>query len=477
MATDIAAGASAPVFYYGVEYGGALEPWILAGAYRLFGPSTQGYRALMLLMLAGVVAALWGAGRVAAGPRAGNLVGVVAAFAPAYLYYKVLTSDGAYASLTLAGALSILAVAMVEARACRGAPLAGGVFALWLSLGVAFWIHLASLPYLVAGFAATIAWFARRRAGPAYAVVAIVGFALGSLPWWLRNAATGFASLALPEASPAPTALLTSRIVRLFTESLPVLLGPSSFRGPSAALPIAGLVVAGALAVLADAARRAGRRDIDGSVHLSRVTLVLVGASLAAFLAAKNTSPWEPRYLLPALLGLLLLTGLSIAEALEAPGPRLALVVIPLLLAITSHFRAPQLRDFQRRTSDDPADRRIVFARAGDLLDALSARGVGAVYGSYWVVYRLVFLSAGGLVGSPFGRIAVDRMPGLSKSADLDPAPAFVLDGADLEDMEAWLASRGAGVERTRVGDLVIFTGLPAGAVAELRLARRVPRP
>ena len=83
MAKDIAAGAAKPVFYYGVEYGGAAETYLLAAVFRLLGPSTQAYRAVLAVFLLAIVLGLWRTATIAAGRRAGALVGGVTAFGPA----------------------------------------------------------------------------------------------------------------------------------------------------------------------------------------------------------------------------------------------------------------------------------------------------------------------------------------------------------------------------------------------------------
>lgn len=476
MAMDILDGSARPVFYYGVEYGGAVEPYLLAAVYRVVGPSTQALRALLLLLLLAVVLGLWRVGSLGAGRRTGAWIGVFAALAPVYLYYKVLTSDGAYASLTCAGVAILLVCAAAERRLEERRSVLSLAAALGIASGLAFWIHLAAIPYLAVAVAAFFSWVLRGAAGVRHGLVASTTFLLGSLPWWMRNIETKFASLRLSEASPVSADVIVGRLGALVSESLPILLGPSSFRGlgaPAWAIPV--LVLAVGL-VLADGARGALRAEREADRGLCRLSLTLVATSVAAFLLARNTAPWEPRYLLPALVGIVILAGRAFSGALEASRWRCVLALVPLAFAVSSHARAPFLRDFQRAASDDRRGREVFFASARDVLGALERNGVRSIYGSYWSVYRLVFLSGRAVAGAPFGRIAVDRIPELTKRADTDASPAFLLDGEDLKDMETYLAARGFSADRTRVGGVVLYTNLPAEAVSELRAARRVPR-
>lgn len=475
MAQDILDGTARPVFYYGVEYGGALEPWLLAGVFRAVGPSSQAYRATMALFLVAAVLGLWATGLAAGGRRTGAAVGVCALLGPVYFYYKMLTSDGAYAALTVAGIASLLALVVGAERLGKGRPAGGPLAALGLSLGVAFWVHLASVPYLVVGALVCGSWVVRRRVSPPAALLVAAGFAAGSLPWWVRNVETGFRSLRLPEASPVGAGTMLSRLGRLAEESLPTLLGPSSFRGPATPVWAKVLVVATVAGLVVAGLRRALRPEPSGTRFLCRLALSLAASSLAAFLVPRSASPWEPRYLLPALVGLVLLAGVQLAAALRRPDARLVLAAAPACLAVASHVRAPYLRDFQRVTSDDPGDRSVLYARAGKVLSALSGRGVRAIYGSYWTVYRLAFLSSRGIAGAPLGRVAVDRMPAMTRRVAADPAPAFVLEGADLRDLESYLARRGVVAELTRVEGLVVVTGVPERELAEIRSVGGIP--
>lgn len=475
MAIDMAESAAAPIFYYGAEYGGAFEPCLLSVVNRVFEPSTRVYRATMIGFLLGTVLGLWQAARVAGGRRVGALVGICAALSPAYLYYKSLTSDGAYASLTFFGVMTLLLTVELERRLEEGLPVGRTAAALGGACGLAFWIHLAALPYLAAALAAGLSWLVSRRLGVRESLLAAGGFLAGSLPWWIRNAETGFASLTQGEVSFSDPASLAGRVSSLVTESLPVVFGPSSFRGPPVPSWIGALIAANLVAVLLLAWRAAGQKAPTVLRRLYLSSFVLIGASGASYLAARIARPREPRYLLPSLIGFIVLTGLLLASASRRPRPLLAVGIVPFVLAIASHVRAPRLRDFQRTTSDRPKGREMLFADAEAVLKELSSRGIHSIYGSYWTVYRLVFLSSRTLAGAPFGRISVDRMPGLTRRAHFDPAPAFLLDGADLRDMDDFLARRRLSVDRVRIGGLVLFSRLPSEAVVELRAANRVP--
>ena len=103
MARHILEGHGHPVFYWGSTYGGTLESHLLVPLFAVVGATPEAFRAFYVLLWASFVA-----GATAfTGRFFGRLPGLAAAaylaVPPFFLPYKVLTSDGAYASVALFG--------------------------------------------------------------------------------------------------------------------------------------------------------------------------------------------------------------------------------------------------------------------------------------------------------------------------------------------------------------------------------------
>ncbi|HQQ77853.1 MAG TPA: hypothetical protein PLB01_10895, partial [Thermoanaerobaculia bacterium] len=116
MARHILEGRGHPVFYWGATYGGTLEPHLLAPLFGLFGATPEAFRGFYVALWA----AFWG-GTVAFtarffGRSAALVAAAYLAVPPFFLPYKVLTSDGAYASVALLGLAALWCACEADAR-------------------------------------------------------------------------------------------------------------------------------------------------------------------------------------------------------------------------------------------------------------------------------------------------------------------------------------------------------------------------
>lgn len=470
MAMHIVETGEHPVFYWGVEYGGTLEPHLLSLVFGILPPTFRTYRLVMLALAILTVTFLTAAVAIASGRLAARRTALVLGLGPVYLFFKALSSDGAYGSLLFLTAAGTLLVAILASTPPER-PVSKASFLLGLTLGLAFWVHLAGLPAIVAlGGIGT--WSIGRR-GSAPHVALLLGGAVGSAPWWIRNLRTDFASLRMNELASVTLSDIGPRFATAFRESLPIVLGPMSFR--SADVPGAAFA-AGALLMLlvALAVVRLRETTFRSERALMAVALLFVGASLAAFVGSAHSTTWEPRYLLPVLpaSGLILGSGL---KALPSSRLRSSVVLCALGLSAASHAFAPRLRNFQRRSSADGTYQRIIYADAGKVLAAFEHLGVRHFLGGYWTVYRLMFLSRMQVRGSCVGRIVVDRMPWVSREVRASRDLALVLEGDDRDDFEALVQKRGWKVSSVDVDDLRVFYDLPDDARAFVSKIDRLP--
>jgi hypothetical protein len=469
MALDILHAGVHPVFYYGATYAGTLEPHYLALVFQLFGASVATYRAAMGLLVALLVVAVGIGAGVGFGERAGWLAAAYLALGPSYFIYKGLTSDGNYVSLLLLLALALLSLLHIERARRQGAVPTGLFVTLGLVVGLAWWvtplvISLAG-PGLVAVAAGPRAWLNRRALVPLAAA-----FLAGSAPWWIENLRNGFLSLRAQELTPARPGRVAAQLLALFTDGLPVLLGGRSVWAPAPTFPGAPVLALGLFLALLGfglwLARRAPTPLVRFAAALALSLLVVV--PVLSLVIARTDFGSDPRYLLPAYLGLAPLAGAGL-DRLWRQRPWLAVAATALLLAlgVGSQLGAKRFEDYLTGRVGDT--RRL----AGDI----EARGVGALYTSYWMAHKITFLTAGRVVGTPFGL----GMDGLLRNrrdqdrVDADPAPGFLLTGESARQLAAFLAQHGVAHQKDTRYELTLFYGLPPGVVATLRGCRCLP--
>jgi hypothetical protein len=111
------------------------------------------------------------------------------------------------------------------------------------------------------------------------------------------------------------------------------------------------------------------------------------------------------------------------------------------------------------------------------LLRQLTAMGVDSFYASYWVAYRLAFISNDQVPASPFGNGTHGYVRDLRRRAIVDakPNPAFLLCCDDREDLESYLAVHPVRHEAVDVGGFRLYRGFPPEFLAKLRQAHAIP--
>lgn len=474
MALEIRDHGSHPVFYWGVQYGGSLEPHLLSLAFRVLPETVGSYRLVMLGLMATATVLVSLATALGFGRRAGLLAGAYLAAGPSFLFYKVLASDGVYASFLLLTAASVYLTARIVQRT-EGDRAAHLFFALGLVLGTAWWVSALSI--VLAG---VVAAGVLVRPGTWWKPIRIVllcsGLVLGASPWLYENVRTGLASLRSSEMSGVDLSQALSQARVLFARGLPVLLGGrppggwgETFPG-SAALSVVlfgGLVAAGV-----GLARRAPSHPAR-LLALSS-TILLVAPAVLALSRARTDLRADPRYLLSSYVAIAVLSGAGLATLIErrARKPAIALAGLLVLLGPLSQLRSP-------RYGRDPLHGRIGETIA--LADRLAAHGIRDLYAGYWIAYRLTFLSRGRVVASPFGEGAPGPVRDLRAYERVDAAarPAFLLEPGPARRLLAFLDARSAPYSHETLPDLgwELIWGIPSAEMEILRACRCYPAP
>ncbi|MBI5446990.1 MAG: hypothetical protein HY900_37955 [Deltaproteobacteria bacterium] len=474
MALEIRDHGAHPLFYWGVPYAGSLEPHLLALVFRVLPDTVASYRIVMFafLALATLFTAL--AAARAFGPRSGLLAGAYLAAGPSFLFYKILASDGAYASFFMLAAASVYLATRLgqETGEARSRVV---LLALGICLGVAWWVIPLSI-VLGGVVAAGVVLRPGSWLKPIRISLLCAGFLLGASPWLAENVRTGFVSLRSAEMSRSGSEQLLSQGRLLLARGVPVLLGGRSPGGRDATFPgseaisvvlLGGLVVSGTFLVR--------REKVPAARFLAlSSTILLVAPVLMALSRARTDFREDPRYLLSCYVGIAVLSGVLLARLIEREASAWALV-----FAGTFFLLGPLSQLRSQRYGDDPRHGRIPETIA--LAEKLGTSGIREVYTEYWIAYRLTFLSRGQVVASPFGDGAMGPVRDVRALERVDGVehPAFILEPGQARQLLAFLDARSAPYSHEQLPDLgrELIWGIPPGELAIVRACRCFPAP
>jgi hypothetical protein len=473
MANDIRAGAR-PVFFQGSEYAGTLESHAVALAFSALGPSAAVQKAVVALEFALAAALLAAATGLWLGVRAGVGAAVYVVLGPAYLLYKGLTSDGHYGPVLLVGSASLLVLALVARDADAGSRIGPWSFLLGLVLGIGLWVSPLCMSFLLVSALALASSLQRRAIRPRLVLPAIAGLGAGSLPWWVRNLETGFASLSIPGTHAADAGVLREKLASFFLDGLPLVLGPSAIQAdrPAGAWTTF-LVATAALVVLAYGVRGALGPATDRLVRsglLAACGLVAISIGPALVFRGEDEPPGlrhfgEPRKVLAAYVGFAPLVGYAVSRLARRPPLAVSLAAAFAVGHVSGWMAMPRWQGLQ---NGDPSE-------IAEVLAGLRRAGVEGVYAPYWAAYPVSFHSGGEIVGTPFGSNASVRRPGDRRRVDGDPTPGFLLWPPDRDRLDAYLRDGGFRFERTEHGSLTLFSRVDPRALPGLRYCLCVP--
>lgn len=418
MAQHILAGRGHPVFYWGSTYGGTLESHLLVPVFAAFGATPEAFRAFYVFLYALFLAGTAAFTARFFGRKPALASAAVLALPPFFLPYKVLTSDGAYASVALLGLATLWLALEEDARLAAGGSSWVVLAGLGLVTGVGLWVTPVTLPVP----ALALVWLATRpsprpRAASfaAFAAGAVLG-AMPSLIWNLRHAG---GSLAARELSPVTAGGVAGNVWGFFSATLPVFLGAArphfssdahvSFPGARAVVPLVVL----ALLASALAAGRADRRV--------RLLLAVLGVLSVATVLSGRLTPAEPRYLVAGYPALVPLLGLSVA--LAPGGARRVAATAGLALLLASDLSGASRA---RRHLEDKDDSQV-SGPLDPLMDALRRLGVTRVYANYWTAYRVTFESGGAILATPIAKEDGTRNLEWDRAVRAAENPAIVL--------------------------------------------------
>ncbi len=468
MARFIARGGGHPVFCWGSTYGGTLEPHVLALAFALFGDTMRVFRAVMAILYFAFAVGVVGLAARFFGRPAAIVAAVYLTFPPFFLPYKLLTSDGAYASVAILALATLWICLSADEALSRGREAPGHIARLGFVAGLGLWVTPVTLP--VAAVAVLWLWIRRSETGRGASIPAwAAGLAAGSAPWWIWNVRHGWASLRAREVAAASGGGLFANLGAFLSASLPVLLGAArpNFRDDPHASFLGALVLMPLLVVLLLVPAAA----VAGSDKRTRLLLLALGAQSAATVLAARFSPSEPRFLIASYVFLPILFGVALERLPRGPLKTLWLGGFAVLIAgdVSNALQA-------RRHLEDRDDSQVT-GPLEPLIGALDDIRATRVWANYATAYRVTFESGNDIIATPILREDGVRDARADDAVRGAPNPAIVLLPPRDECFRAFLAEEGLSFRERHAGFFTIFHGLPEALRDQVRSAGTLPMP
>jgi 4-amino-4-deoxy-L-arabinose transferase-like glycosyltransferase len=437
MAKHMAAGMGFPVFFYGQAYMGSIEPAVSAFFCRLLGSS--GFAVCLGTAFVGMfilpVVYLWA--RDAAGRVAGLAALAYCIIGPSGYFHYLASPRGGYAITILAGPLILwMAVRIVLQEVNNGRCHLARYALLGVVAGLAWWSNqLVTAALATAALLLAVALW--RKALTLKPFAALLGFFLGSLPFWLWNAANDWQTFA-------------------FTRSFgrtPFLQGLGRFAGEcmlrlfdvyrTDAVTRAGIVSFHALAIAAcvvATGRIVRKKGLKGPQLHVVTALSFFVVSAVLFSRSHFAKFGTPRYLLPLVPVLALLVGVATRWLTERVRPWLGWA--PLLAVVLFQIRGP-LFHYERTQ-----ERRDFCEKVQNLGERLDTNGVSTVYTPFGL-HGMNFLLEERI---RFCGLGTDRYLPYSQAAESDDDMAVL---GDYDQIRHFLATTGTSSQHAGAGELV----------------------
>jgi hypothetical protein len=462
MARHIAEGREWPVFYHGQSYMGSLEPTASAVLVALFGPAPFWVCLGTALFGIALLFAVHRWARDVGGAWAGMLAVALVAIGPTgYLQYMA-SPRGGYALGLLLTVLLLREGSRLawQARLQWNVPV-GRCALLGLLGGLGFWNFWLTLPALAAAGLVLLAALRWRLLRFRVWFPGALGFAVGSLPFWIWNARHGWASFLDQQAATGRGQVLDA--VRLMvTERLPILLdavGVSRARAV-AVLAAHALLLVLALGILVP--RRGARR------RLQTWTLAVVFAYAAFFSAAYALSsfsiPCTPRYLLPFVPVFAVLAGVAVAQSwrnVRDFGSARRACLQRVLVAGAGSLCLAGIVAFQASLLPRQRGTDGWYAAARQITDELADRGIETALADY-LLYGLNWVSDERFcVSSP----RLERYRPYAQRVELSPQPAVL---ENVFGFNHFLAATGAAAVHERIAGWRVHSAAIAPSQAVL---------
>jgi 4-amino-4-deoxy-L-arabinose transferase-like glycosyltransferase len=377
-----------PVFFYGQAYLGATDAWLAAVSFSIFGETIFAIRVVHIVLFAGVVFTTYLLARRYLQSEWGARAAMLwMALPPTMLTLYTTATLGGYTETLLFGNILLLMANGQWLQADRWR--AGRWFMLGIIAGFAFYTFPLILIYLVP-IGLLLLYRLRLRVWREYAI-ALLGFALGSMPWWwaliqsggvLVAEMTGSAVAGTVESSSGLSGLLI-RLLNFFVFGTSAWWGLRYPWSAEFVLPVVGIAVfVFYLGALGYAVKR-GPRVLWG----------MIATLLATFLLTPFGGDPSGRYFLPLYVPSAIFAAMLL-QRFRKQNVIIASLLLALLVGynVTGTLVAAAKNPPGITTQFDPVTW-IDHTRDQELIDFLLANGETRGYTNYWVQTPIAFLS------------------------------------------------------------------------------------
>jgi len=397
MARHILAGER-PLFWYGEEYGGSLDSFLIAGAYSLLGVSVTAARIAQSFEYLGAILFTYLLARRIVHHRFAALATAWLMALPSPLLSLFTTTALLYTIVMLLGSM-LLFVGHKLLHESESS------LALWLLFGalagLAFWTFGILVIYILPVGLLMLSRLKQRLWS--HYLLATLAFFLFSSPWWIYNFIHENAALHVVfESGDSLLAMpMSLRVLGFFCLGLPTLFGFRYPWAPQVVLPaLAWVILSFYLAVLAFAVYAWYRRfALSGTkgptgVSASGLTLLwlLVIVWLGLFFSTRFGIDSSGRYYLPLYTPLLIFAGVALTT-LHQRHRHLAIGLLTLVLGfnLLTTFLALWQNQPGFTAQMSPA-RQFDNRHDQDLIAFLKEHGPHG-YSHHWITYKIAFLS------------------------------------------------------------------------------------
>jgi len=416
MARHIANGQELPLFFYGQRYMGALDAYLIAGMFLLFGESVLAVRLTQVVLYLGVVATtyflgLWFGGSDSArhalppqgkGKVAGTAAAMLVAFPPIVFSLYTTSTLGDYVEVLLLNNLIWLVVFDIFDGRKTG-------FGWWLLAGVLAGLGWWSMGLIIVSLiplAAIGLWRYRKGIPWAKLGALVAGFVVGAAPWIGATLSGSGGGDTVAEQSTidalsgswvygnfgASLAAMPERALVLFGLNIPSLFGlRPSWSLEWVLLPVGVVVAAFYVFTLWQSIREIPKADEDKR----RMLWTFLGGwvvLLMVFIVSPFGRDVTGRYLIPLYPILAVLVGVQAAKLKNATYAPLIIVCVICGYNLWGNVRSMVNNPPGLTTQIDPITR-IPHDQDDDLMAFLEDTGGKRGYSNLWVTYRFAFIS------------------------------------------------------------------------------------
>ena len=397
MARHIVQGER-PAFFYGQAYLGSTDAWLVALVFSIAGPQVWAIRLVQIALFAATLFTTYAvARRFGLDEWTARLAVVLMALPPALLTLYTTATLGGYGETLLFGNILLLLAFQPQTSSVQPPSSYLQWILLGFAAGFAFYTFALILVYLIP--IAIWLWLKYRARGWRGYAWALIGFAIGSAPWWSSIGQSGgslFAELsgsAVAGSVAAPTQLgsLAIRLINFFVFGVSAWFGLRYPWSAEFVAPVGGVLVAMIyLGTLAFAARR-GPKLLWG----------MIGVLLTTYLITSFGGDPSGRYFLPLYLPLSIFTAMVVSRLKQRWGGWLAGLLVALIVGYNViGIGLAALRVPPGITTQFDSITWIDKSRDRELIDFLLAHGETRGYSTYWFVYPIAFLSGERIVSS-----------------------------------------------------------------------------